>query len=305
MDELEKYPAYVRVAFSQEPANTELFRKNSFALACLSIVLMITATFGNGMIIVAILRSQNLQTPSYLLITSLAFTDLLVGLVYHPLLANIAVCYLRKDVTALYFSMEAFICVSSILALISLIMMAYISIDRYLALRLKHRYRIVVTKKRVRLVIVVAWALTLLPLILNAFRRLLDTAFYATASSIYFLCLSITCVFYAKLFKTLHLYTMQVQAQQPNPLVGNFDVVRYKKTLKTMIIVLGCYLLCCVPVTCAMSAMTALQLTKETALLQTTAAVVYGLNSSINPVIYVIRFPDIRSACREMLRIGN
>ena len=305
MDEFEKYPVYVRVAFSQEPANTELFRKNSIATACLGIALMITATLGNGMIIVAILRSQNLQTPSYLLITSLAFTDLLVGLVCHPLLATIAVCYLRKDVTALYVSMEAFICVSSILGTMSLVMMAYISIDRYLALRLKHRYRFVVTKKRVRLLIVVSWTLTLFVGILNAFRRRLDNVFYATLTCTCFLFLSITCVFYAKLFKTLHLYTMQVQAQQPNPLVGNFDVVRYKKTLKTMIIVLGCYLLCCVPVTCAASAMTALQFSKETALLQTTAAIVYGLNSSINPVIYVIRFPDIRSTCREMLRIGN
>ncbi|KAK3735619.1 hypothetical protein QZH41_007402 [Actinostola sp. cb2023] len=46
--------------------------------------LTISATLGNGIIIVAILGSQGLQTPSYVLITSLAFTDILVGLVYHP-----------------------------------------------------------------------------------------------------------------------------------------------------------------------------------------------------------------------------
>ena len=47
-----------------------------------NVVLVISATLGNAVIIVTILKSQNLQTPSYILITSLAFTDLLVGMLY-------------------------------------------------------------------------------------------------------------------------------------------------------------------------------------------------------------------------------
>ena len=63
----------------------EMLKIGNIINILLNTILTITTTLGNGLIIVAILKSPNLQTPSYLLITSLAFTDLLVGLVFHPL----------------------------------------------------------------------------------------------------------------------------------------------------------------------------------------------------------------------------
>ena len=111
-----------------------------------------------------------------------------------------------------------------------------------------------------------------------------------------------TCVFYIKSFRALHLYTVQVQAQQPNPLAGNFDVVRYKKTLKTILAVLTCLLLCYAPLGLALVLRRILNNQKEILIVNGISLSLMGLNSSINPVIYCTRFTDIRDACRTILR---
>ncbi|XP_031575323.1 histamine H2 receptor-like [Actinia tenebrosa] len=203
----------------------------------LNAVLALTATLGNGMIIVAILRSQNLQTPSYLLITSLAFTDLLIGLVFHPLLSILNSYYLQGKVHEVCRMTKPVIFFGVLVGYGSMLMVTCISIDRYLALTLRHRYNVIVTKKRVCLSIVFAWSSVFLLAILNMPEELFDIVFVAE-SFILLVLFSITCVFYIKSFRALHLYTVQVQAQQPNPLAGNFDIVKYKKTLKTMLVVL-------------------------------------------------------------------
>jgi len=272
--------------------NIELFHKPLIASIFFNVVLAISATLGNGMIIVAILRSQNLQTPSYLLITSLAFTDLLVGLFYHPLIAIQSVLLLMKNVQracdmrllAVYQHAYTF------LVGVSILMTTCISIDRYLALTLRHRYRVLVTKTRVRIVIVVAWFVALIWVIGTVTKRLQT---YINISISVFLLLGlllITCTFYIKSFITLHRYTSQVHAQQPNPSQGNFDVVKYKKTLKTMVAILGCFLLCLVPGVVSMFAIIAYGFSKEVALLSAIALVIFRLN----PVIYLARFTDIR-----------
>jgi len=113
--------------------------------------------------------------------------------------------------------------------------------------------------------------------------------------------LLVICTFYIKSFITLHRYTQQVQAQQPNPSQGNFDVVKYRKTLKTMVAILGCLVLCQLPLLCVFMFAKYLSFLNQKIFSHVTI-IVLGLNSSLNPVIYLIRFTDIRQACRHMLR---
>lgn len=140
--------------------NSEFLRNTLITSISFHVVLSIAETLGNGLIIVTILKSKNLQTPSYLLITSLAFTDLLVGLVYHPSLAVVQTLYLYKKgkvVCRCFIIWDTILTLNIYFAVVSFVTNAIISIDRYLALSLKHRYRIVVTKKLVRIVIMGAW----------------------------------------------------------------------------------------------------------------------------------------------------
>ena len=279
----------------------ELLEMGSIINILLNTILTITATLGNGLIIVAILRSPNLQTPSYLLITSLAFTDLLVGLVFHPLQIISSTYFLLGIMRGLCFLVTLVVVFAVGFGGMSLLMVTCISIDRYLALTLRHRYPIIVTKKRVRFLIVFLWMFAFLLSVLNFFESLYRVIFYFELSS-YLLTLITTCVFYIKSFRALHLYTVQVHAQQANPLAGNFDVDRYKKTLKTMLVVLACLLLCYLPLGLALVLRRILNNQKEILIVNVISLSLMGLSSSINPVIYLTKFADIRDACRKILR---
>jgi len=264
-------------------------------------LLALTSTLFNGLVILTILKSQNLQTPSYLLITSLAFTDLFIGLIYHPIFIQFSASFLVDELPILCFSNISHY-ITVFLGGVSIVMNVFISIDRYLALKLRQRYRIHVTKKRIRIAIVVGW------IVMGCFCLLVSSVPRFTLSHTLsnvipaLILITITCSFYLKSFMTLHRYTsVQVQAQQPNPSHGNFDVVKYRKTLKTMVTILGCYLVCCVPF---FAAFVAFNLDDHNIWSVNTALLgflVFGANSSINPVIYLTRFKDVRQECKNLL----
>ncbi|XP_031555173.1 melanocortin receptor 4-like [Actinia tenebrosa] len=261
-------------------------------------ILALTATLGNGLILVAILRSQNLQTPSYLLITSLSFADLLVGLVYHPLQIVLNVFFLQNNVHGVCKIFKTFNFISILLGLLSFIMAACISIDRYLALRLMHRYRVVVTKKKVGFMILLAWSLGI-GLASYSTQTNLFLCYGTVIFSILVVFLLLTCFFYFKAMRALQLYSLQVHAQHP-PNYG-FDVLKYKKLLKTMFLIFGCLLFCFLPILCSHIARLNLDLSRETILVYFAAHVTLALNSSVNPVIYLIGFKEIRQACKKLI----
>ena len=301
MDGLEDCTPYIQSMYSQPQDVIKFFKELALGGIVLNIIFTLTASLGNGMIILAILSSQNLQTPSYLLITSLAFTDLLMGLVFHPLFGIANIFVIDKNIHPLCITVEAFNFTLPFLGTLSLMMVTCISIDRYMALRLRHRYNIIVTKKRVRLLIVAVWVLAI---VFASNTRIFPHSYVFTfifVSILAIVLLAVTSVCYFKSFRELHLYTVQVHAQQQNQLAGNFDVVRYKKTLKTMLVILACILLCFVPIICSMAAVSALGFRKETIVSHEISLLFLALSSSINPVIYLIRFTDIRIACRQML----
>ena len=64
------------------------FKQQSVSLSAVNILLSITATLGNSLILVALHKESSLHSPSKLLYRCLATTDLLIGLVTQPL------CYL-------------------------------------------------------------------------------------------------------------------------------------------------------------------------------------------------------------------
>jgi hypothetical protein len=242
-----------------------------------NVVLAITATLWNGMIIIAIMRSQNLQTPSYLLITSLALTDLLVGLVYYPLGIVYSIFLLRNNVinNNVCDMRLAFNIFSTFLGNLTFITVTCISIDRYLALRLRHRYRVIVTKKRVRLLIVLVW---MLGLCISFFLYMVSSFRFQVSTFLTLACLLITCAFYIKSFRILRLRIRQVHAQQAIPMHGNFDVVTYRKSLKTMLIILASFLLCFVPVVCSRVLLIYLGFREETIIFLLVSFTLLGLH---------------------------
>lgn len=281
----------------------EYFQPLLVASSFFNVVLSISATLGNLLIITAILRSRSLQTPSYLLITSLALTDLLIGLIFHPSLVFGNAFFLVKNFQGIC---DANLAGSDVIVFflvgVSLVMNALISIDRYLALSLRHRYRIYVTKKRVFVVIIACWLFVLCIIIgMNQFQRYSQIR-NALAITPAFASLLSTCAFYLLSYITLHRYTKQVHVQPRDSLHSNFDVVKYRKTLKTMAAILGCLLVCCLPAAVSTVTFYRGQQTRNIVSAMIISTIIFGASSSINPIIYLTRFTDIRQECKSLGR---
>ena len=120
------------------------------ALTAVNIVLSITASLGNVLILIALRKVTSIHPPTKLLFQCLAITDLGVGLISQPLMATLMLLVdniLNIMFSHLLSSLSITFCGVSVFASTAL------SVDRLLALFLGLRYRHVVTLKRIRAVL--------------------------------------------------------------------------------------------------------------------------------------------------------
>lgn len=296
------YSPFVAIAMQ----NYDYFRNRLIVSMTFSAVLAIPATLGNGLIVSTVLKSKNLQTPSYPLITSLAFTEFLVGLVYQPFCALVFALYLYKDEKTLCSGrifLDAGAKMSLYFGIVAFHMNSIISIDRYLALTLRHRYRIIITKKRVRNVILGCWLGTAVGL-----GTLTLTSYLIPVTSVNFILLAFTLpvlttatIFYILSFKKLYQYTSHVNPQQSScSLNVKFNVGKYRKTLITMVAVFVCFLVYSIFSVALYVSISLYGYTRLTLVVVLASTVAAALNSCINPVIFLTRFNDIRQECKKI-----
>ena len=138
------------------------------ALTAVNIVLSITASLGNILILIALRKVTSIHPPTKLLFQCLAITDLGVGLISQPLMATLMLLVdniLNIMFSRLLSSLSITFCGVSVFASTAL------SVDRLLALFLGLRYRHVVTLKRIRAVLACGCLAVLLILLVWNFRE--------------------------------------------------------------------------------------------------------------------------------------
>ena len=271
-------------------------------LSVLNIFLAITATLGNTLIFLALGRGSCLHAPSKLLIRSLAFIDLCVGLISQPLAAVHAVSILTKHVQIFQFTVVSSYVTSAILSGVSLFVLTFISIDRLLALSLGVRYKQTVTIKRVRVFVIVIWIVN----IAFAIFRLLGNrfVFYIVCLAVILFCVVVSTFCYVKICRTLRAQRKKVWAtvsegRQPNE-SSQLHVERYKKTVSSALWVHFTLLACFLPFS-IVSALKAI--TGDTfAVAEGFTATLVFFNSSVNPVLYCWRMREVRQAVKETIR---
>ena len=126
----------------------------------LNILLSITASLGNALILLALYKETSLHPPTKLLFRCLAVTDLCVGLLTQPLYVIAVMPQGRKMnwVVLNYFNTANNISSYTLCGMSGLTSTA-ISVDRLLALSLGLRYKQVVTLWRVRVVLISFWSI--------------------------------------------------------------------------------------------------------------------------------------------------
>ncbi|XP_015752755.1 PREDICTED: melanocyte-stimulating hormone receptor-like [Acropora digitifera] len=201
----------------------------------LNVFLSVIALTGNLLIVVALRKVTSINSPTKLLFQCLAVTDLCVGLIEQP----IYVAVMLRDFaspTALHYVSKVYVALSYILCGVSTMTAATISIDRLLALILGLSYKLTVTLKRVRKVVI----MVLLGSFSVGFSHWIDlhsivhcTTFVVTLSSIF------TTVFsFTKIVLKLRQHQAQVQQRVGQEQVNGggirLNIARYKKMVHSV-----------------------------------------------------------------------
>ena len=192
------------------------------------ILLCITAFDGNSLILVALHKESSLHPPSKLLYRCLATTDLLVGLVAHPLNVLYWISVVQEQWSLCRYVSDAAYITSSVLILVSLMTMTAISVDRLLALLLGLRYKQIVTLKRTYIIVTTLWVFTLVASFSAIFYLL--TIFLYSSLVISF-CLVISFASYTKIFCTLRYHQAQVGDQQRTSQTNALNMARFRKAV--------------------------------------------------------------------------
>lgn len=258
--------------------------------------------FGNALIILALRKLSSLHSPSKILISYLACTDLGVGLISNPLLNGY---YLSPEnsKSCHYFWVLSYTA-TTILCGASLSTTTAISVDRLLALLLGLRYRQVVTVRRVMALVVTMWLSSILIAAVVYYSYLIALGM---ASAGLVLCIVISTFCYTKIYHTLRLSRAQVQDQgnqgQRNGEGSQLNKARYKKTVSTAVWIQMTLLACYLPfgLVGAVKAIFRLYVPSQSLIYAVTLSLLMS-NSTINPLLYCWKIRDIRQAVRGTIR---
>ena len=267
----------------------------------LNVFSALTAIVFNSITIQAIRKTSSLPNPLKILLLSLAYSDLAVGLVAQPLWI---VTLSREEDT------EVLCIIQSALANASFLGIMALNVDRFLAVHLHLRYRELVTYKRVLRLAILTWVLSAL---LSSICCLVTenlNPFMNITIIVWSLCLIFLTVISCRLYFAVRVHTKQIQASQLNQTALSDELAnasRLRKSSVSSFYVNFVFLVCYLPFFCSLitgiffkkAAFTNSQIWQELFLLSRT---LMFINSCLNPVIYCWRMRDIRHAIKDILR---
>nr|XP_055042939.1 trace amine-associated receptor 4-like [Misgurnus anguillicaudatus] len=133
---------------------THRFTFVKLAMYAFMLLMILMTVFGNLLIIISISHFKQLQSPTHLIVQSLAVCDCLLGSLVMPysMVRSVEGCWFFGDVICkVHSSLDVTFCFSS------LIHLSLISIDRYLAICDPLRYKMRITNNTVTVLITLTW----------------------------------------------------------------------------------------------------------------------------------------------------
>ena len=282
-------------------------RELTFSTAVVIALLSVPAVAGNASILATIWRRTFLRTSFHSLLSGLAVTDFLTGLISQPLYAsshlingqNAAVKLDNPEVGSVLGIIAGF---STYLFInITLATMTVMSIERWL-----HMSRRSSTTSHRRYYAAMVILLSPIPALVVYILTLRELAFWYTLCKItiakFSFCYLIISFAYFKVYQIIRRHQLQTQA---SVISQNFDqpaidLAKYKKSVATMLYIFLLLSMCFLPF--FVSSVLSLLITgevKESSI--DLSMVLVFLSSSLNPGLYIWRMRDIRRGLKQLL----
>ena len=279
----------------------------TFSTAVVIALLSVPAVAGNALILATIWRRTFLRTSFHSLLSGLAVTDLLTGLISQPLYAsshlingqNAAVKLDNPEVVSVLGIIAGF---STYLFInITLATMTVMSIERWL-----HMSRRSSTTSHRRYYAAMVILLSPIPSLVVYILTLRELAFRYTLCKItiakFSFCYLIISFAYFKVYQIIRRHQLQTQATVISQNFGQpaIDLAKYKKSVATMLYIFLLLSMCFLPF--FVSSVLSLLITgevKESSI--DLSMVLVFLSSSLNPGLYLWRMRDIRRGLKQLL----
>ena len=210
----------------------------------LNVPLILICIVGNALVLIAASKSRWIQSSSMEILSSLAFSDLLVGIIAQPL-------FLAHQFTKESFLNSLMVLIVYPICGISLWTLTAISIDRFLALHFHMRYATLVTTTRVKISIAFIWL-----------YNFVSSALYYLVPFIYFFIMALTTVIciltcflaYLGIYFIVRHHQLQIHAQQETveskDVAGNIhgiSMARLKKSAMNTFVFFIFFVICYLP----------------------------------------------------------
>ena len=289
---------------SKDPFCSTALRQTNvlWFLTVSNVLLAITSTLGNTLILIALSKESCLHPPSKILLRSLALTDFFVGILVEPLFVASLITVEYENFNLCYYIYRIGFITGLLLFFVSLLTLTAVSVDRLLALLLGIRYRQVVTFKRVLLVVIWFWILTIGLCSAGILKDRIVTYYSSIAVPS---CLFISVCCYIKIYQKLLRHQAQIQEhvhqEQPNG-HAPLNIARYRKTVSSALWVQFSVLACYLPL-CVVIALVAVKgVTLSFIVAWTFSSTLMLFNSTLNPILYCWKMREVRRVVIETVR---
>ena len=279
----------------------------TFSAAVVIALLSAPAVVGNALILATIWRRTFLRTSFHSLLSGLAVTDFLTGLISQPLYALFHLIH-RKNAAAIQVNSEVVNVIGKI-AGFSAYLFVNITVDTMTVMsvqRLLHMSRRSLTTSHHRYYAAIVILLFPIPSLVVYSLALKEPAFRNTFFKViianFSFCHLIISFAYFKVYQIIRRHQLQIQANGTSQNFGQsaIDLEKYKKSVATLLYIFLLFSMCFLPfaISSAVALKTTAQVSKSVISL---SLVLVFLSSSLNPGLYIWRMRDIRRGLKQLL----